>query len=123
MEDSAQPSGRPVFVVREVIYLYEEQIARGIAVMDRVKPGWVSSIDLSIFDIKDTGMCVVGQVFGGSYTAAIGRLSEYIGRDYDTTEVDCGFGFTLRTTDSQWNELNDEWRRILADLQRELVPV
>jgi hypothetical protein len=121
MEDSAQSSGRPAFAIREVIYLYEERIARGIAVMDRVKPGWVSSIDLSTFDIQDTGMCVVGQVFGGSYTAAIERLSECIGMGSEVTEVVCGFGFTF-DVNSPWDELNDEWRSILADLQRELVP-
>lgn len=41
-----------------------DRVARGAALLDVERPGWVDSIDLVTLNISSEARCVLGQVFG-----------------------------------------------------------
>ena len=43
--------------------MYEEQVARGAALLDERKPGWHRQINLERLDMANPCLCVLGQVF------------------------------------------------------------
>lgn len=49
--------------------MYEEQINRGIAVLDEKQPGWENRIDLKTLTLSSICHCVVGQLVGNVKTA------------------------------------------------------
>lgn len=44
--------------------IYVPRVAKGAALLDAKKPGWVKTIDLSSLDMGDPCLCVLGQIFG-----------------------------------------------------------
>jgi len=44
--------------------MYEQQIARGMALLDERRPGWREEIDPGSLDLEDDSMCVLGQLYG-----------------------------------------------------------
>lgn len=78
--------------------LIQQRVARGIALLDRKRPGWWSRIDLSIFNIGSPWDCICGQLYG-----SFGRAIERLGIDGPWTPVDFGFLGTYL--------LEAEWRR------------
>jgi hypothetical protein len=88
-----------------------KRVARGAQLLDEKVPGWERRIHVGTLDIATTTHCVLGQVFGsyGRGTALLGLQSR--GGSY---------GFS-RERPGEWNELNAEWRRFLAERQSEEV--
>lgn len=54
-------------------YNYSINVARGVAVLDAVKPDWRESIDLETLSMETLDECILGQVFGG-YTTGCERF-------------------------------------------------
>ena len=44
------------------LYHFDEQVARGAAVLDERVPGWESLVDLDALDLRCVHRCVLGQV-------------------------------------------------------------
>jgi len=44
--------------------VYEQDIARGVAVLNRQLPEWRATVDVELLDLSSTNRCVVGQALG-----------------------------------------------------------
>jgi hypothetical protein len=42
----------------------EDIVARGVAKLDELRPGWHNKVDLAKLDLSNCSLCVLGQVFG-----------------------------------------------------------
>ena len=86
--------------------MLEQQVKRGIALLDERAPGWRAKIDLAKLDMRHR--CVLEQVFGDYFT---GLTQIGLGDDPDEYQ---DFGFTLFTkSDRPFDELTAEWKRQL----------
>lgn len=107
-------------------------VKRGVALLDKAKPGWFQKVNLEKFDLGNERTCVLGYVyrnfFDGLYTLAADaaeakvpnlraarpawsgrkRLSEYY------------YGFNFRTSKSG-EYLSQEWKRVISRRQRRAV--
>jgi len=110
--------------------MYEEQIARGIAVLNERRPSWRELIDMEQLDVISVMTCPVGQAY-----EITSNLTE-AGRAWDAALVDLGAprydtirGFYADSPTRAWaidhgfetdggytayEELTDEWRRALT---------
>lgn len=83
---------------------YEERVATGAALLDKINPNWYTRIDSGSLDLLSTRYCVLGQIYG-SYSKGLDEL--YI----DTGGYSQGF-IIFRF----WNHLKIEelWREQIA---------
>lgn len=47
---------------------YEKRVDKGIAWLDKNKPGWVDIIDLKMLDVGHKRVCITGQLFGDYFS-------------------------------------------------------
>ena len=88
-------------------YPYEARILRGAALLDEERPGWRGHIDLHNLDMGYSPYCVLGQEFGGYYTAKTA-----LGID---TRACINYGFQLSSHyRPTFARLTAAWRRYLA---------
>jgi hypothetical protein len=86
------------------------RVDKGEALFDEKRPGWYLEVDINTLDINDTGLCVLGQVYGNYWTAVDILFGGSCG-----TARDHGFDF-YDSLDEQ-AELTAEWvKRINARL-------
>lgn len=95
-----------------------EKVKRGMALLDRIQPGWQDRIDLQTLRISHPLVCVLGQLYGefdgatrdiwGSDDAAY-RLAMAQSHGFD------------RSVGSEYAELTDVWQ--LAIMMRRATPV
>ena len=50
------------------------RVRRGVALLDRVMPGWHDRIDVDTLDINFCHRCVLGQLFGGNYDLGVSTV-------------------------------------------------
>lgn len=86
-----------------------EEIQRGIALLDAEKPGWQDDIDFTNLDMGDHDNCILGQIYG-NYSR--GRMA------LDIFDIDDSvYGFDL-PPDSEdillYNALTEAWKEALA---------
>lgn len=118
-----------------------DNVARGVALLDRLRPGWRSRVDGSRLSMEDGTRCVLGQLAGGSshygYSDGYGDALEGLMADADDgtgdlTEYPPGYYFTswngftvpigyglewderLRREEVSWDTLTLLWRDVLA---------
>lgn len=93
-----------------------EVIAKGVEVLNAVKPNWVDSMpdDLNELDFMEATMCPLYWAFGGYFNGlrAIVRLGH----------EPWGKGFAWVSTDHDETEenravVNNVWRRVITDLR------
>jgi hypothetical protein len=94
----------------------KKRVARGVALMDEVKPGWDRRINLARLDIGCANNCIVGQVFGHFNK---GSVEHHLGLRYRETPR-YGFAGRLRTFGekkmfAEWEELTREWARVVME--------
>ena len=109
---------------------YEEEVARGIAVLDKARPSWRDEIDLDGLLMSNPQHCVVGQVFAGegldgdeeggawasSYDYGIHELRNMSGETPVQTETNFAISHGF---DTDWyvNTDDDEVKTDLEDLR------
>jgi len=117
--------------------MFEEEIARGAAFLDEVRPGWERQIDIGTLELNACDQCVLGQVFGeeAERTAAIARkatetedavwfnLYDHTGFDWARVNLDvpdtASLGFSAlggrRDLMDNYHTLTDEWVAFIKD--------
>lgn len=93
--------------------MFEERVARGIRLLNQVRPGWrdeISWVDLVMEWPQD---CILGQLYGG-FNAAVNRLSLndkafHYGFDLSQAEY-----FDETSSVAYFEELQAEWKRQAA---------
>lgn len=99
--------------------MHEEQVRKGIAVLDETTPTWRDQVDKRVLDLASWGYCILGQVYGdygqgldmltGRYLPAFSALSAW--------EARCAFardhGFNADDTGDH-EPLTDAWLEALA---------
>jgi hypothetical protein len=95
---------------------YAERVARGVAILDEIEPGWRSEIDAATLDIAKSEYCIIGQLFGWSdgvelleYRLGVAFEREWSARHgFDITmDEDCDF------TVNHYAFLTDAWLAVL----------
>jgi hypothetical protein len=103
----------------ETTKVTDPRVRAGAAWLDTIDPNWASKIDLSTFDMRDSCLCVLGQVFAyaeefddddeGAYGYGLELLHEDEG---DPLGYAHGFDKPYDPTSAnmrQWRALQDEW--------------
>lgn len=90
---------------------FEEQVKRGIALLDKKKPGWRNKVNINELQMHDCSACILGQVFG-NYGLGLKYLCG--GWTFDVIKYSNGFSSTPFTGNkvqrkNDWDELRDEW--------------
>lgn len=76
-----------------------EDVERGAALMDEVKPGWLSIVDLGRLNMGSPSRCIAGQVFAKEGAVVKGCVCCCTGWDYAlglTEGVSVEYGFSER---------------------------
>ena len=100
--------------------MYEKQVARGAALLDRAAPGWAEQINLDRLAMQTCDRCILGQIYGDY---ALGFRAAIAGEDSQTLFSPADHGFMLRLADDEYdspilNDLLDIRFRALADAWR-----
>lgn len=92
----------------------EENVARGISLLDAKRSGWDKEIDLSILVMKDGCQCILGQLAGefvdgcSSLGITIEQAPDY-GFDFND-KVDMQFRDQYRTLEDIWvKRIRERW--------------
>lgn len=92
-----------------------ERVARGVALLDRVRPGWAQLVDLDRLDMQECAACVLGQLYGDfddgciANSLPLAAAAEH-GFHHRLTSPRAGH----RTVTAEYQALYEEWRRIIA---------
>ena len=94
--------------------IFTERVAKGAALLDEKRPGWVDRIDLDTLDIDNCEDCVLGQAFEAEvhddencgYTDGLEALGIPSGRPEED------FGFDAHRADQA--SLTAEWKRVIT---------
>lgn len=84
-----------------------ERVARGVELLDRVRPGWAKEVDLDRLDVGRCDRCVLGQVFGSYGTGLVIAFPNL------TAGESVAHGFF----DTYPDVLTEVWRRVIAERQ------
>ncbi len=97
-----------------------ERVARGAALLDEKLPGWWQRIDLEALTMRDTCMCILGQLFGneedrleddgywqGLHDLNIPRFGAAHAAEYGFADED---PFAYEALDVEWCELIESRR-------------
>jgi hypothetical protein len=98
------------------------RVARGVALLDEHKPGWVGLIDLPGFDISRTDRCILGQVYyvdkgDPMHASGFGRGTEELA----IIDVEAEFGFDNYNEGDEFPELQKEWVRVIEVLRQQRI--
>ena len=100
--------------------MFEEPVARGAALNDRLDPGWARKIALDRLAMRECDDCIWGQLYGGYYSA-LDQIRSIEGLEYLEPHE---YGFTIYGPDGMltddcgrllsareaWSALADTWR-------------
>jgi hypothetical protein len=96
---------------------YSPEVLAAAGLLDKDRPGWHRSIDLTSFNLESCTACVIGQVYGVSnvnydlqYQAFTDRTVDLCGNDYKAAEA-----FYAAPKDRERH--NFEWRSLVAERQ------
>ena len=88
--------------------MFKRQIARGVELLNRERPGWLQKIDLDTLNMENPLCCVLGQVDGGYWKSSL--------QDFD--------GFNLSWDEAtgvqaiaKWDKLTEEWKEKIIELR------
>jgi hypothetical protein len=102
--------------------MYEEQINEGVALLDRIKPGWYHQVELQMLNMNSCFNCVMGQLFG-EFTKATEEVGHH---PPDRWEWAAQYGFALTENEegdpadsSDYNRLSHEWVDTILRLRKE----
>lgn len=87
-----------------------ERVQAGCEWLDKIRPGWDRDIDLTVLDLSDCTVCVVGQLTDGESEAGIWALmADYPGDSDDAWPIELGFN----DVEEQYEALTGEWYRVI----------
>lgn len=119
--------------------MYEDRVAKGAKLLDRVRPGWADKIAQHRIDMNLCSMCILGQLWGSFYMA-LKKLWKEEGDETELQREAQSYGFMLlydsdiaRETDDSDMEavflpLADAWRTEInrrlsgSDRERAVAP-
>lgn len=93
--------------------MFEERVARGIRLLDQVRPGWhneISWVDLVMEWPED---CILGQLYGGFY-GGMSRLKLHGKADLYGFDLSQAEYFDETSSVAYFEELQAEWKRQAA---------
>lgn len=91
--------------------MYEAEIAKGIAAIERgYPPEWRSKVNLDNLDLDDHQFCVLGQLSGSFYWGL-----RHLGIP-DSEVEDYGFMLDASALDSDYDRLTNEWKVAIANV-------
>lgn len=96
-----------------------ERVQAGCEFLDQIRPGWETSIDLTVLDLSDCTVCVVGQVGGPEAELGLWALT------HDDKHLDDGWPVKLGFNDAeeQYSSLTRAWKKaIRARLSASAAP-
>lgn len=100
---------------------FSEEIQRGMAFLDSVRPGWESNINPALLDVSSVTACVCGQVFQNHYDEGSAALREWVAEGIDEEERDehpllsdighlaATYGFNIYESESEEYRPLEEW--------------
>jgi hypothetical protein len=94
----------------------------GARLLDILKPGWASKIDLSRLDLGSCDACVLGQLFGNYSVGAevvFAMRKEEGSCAVDTAAAECGFFLPYEggVLGQRYRPLTDAWKRQIKQRQ------
>jgi len=89
---------------------YPKFVARGMALLDEQRPGWLDRIDLATLAMHDPCHCIVGQEFGDGVSNDDGIYGDGLEALGVADDPD-GYGFDAWDQDA----LGTEWRRAITE--------
>jgi hypothetical protein len=92
---------------------YSARVARGAALLDRIRPSWAREIKLDVFDMGLCSKCVLGQLYG-LYDDGLDALGLISG---DRAEYIYGFNSSSLTQMASYAALTTAWR---AEIRKRL---
>lgn len=93
----------------------EEDVKRGMALLDERKPDWRKYVKLATLDMNEPAQCILGQVYGNYYDGIDElALDSLIVMDY---------GFFSRDIGDSWWDLADTWTALLTKSHQDEVAV
>lgn len=113
---------------------YEEQVQKGIAKLDVVKPGWEKLINLNHLNMESMIHCILGQTHKNYFT---GRSAVFLGHDEMPSweeiptavkaAADHGFYISIddvttrdssfRGVSAEYGDLTNTWIKAITDLR------
>jgi hypothetical protein len=87
-------------------------VAKGVAVLDGVSPGWEHRVKLETFDIQYENKCILAQLYGHHLT---GFKILGLGDGGDVTHGFRHNEYIGISGDIQYSELNAEWKRVISN--------
>lgn len=109
--------------------MYEDRVAKGAALLDRVRPGWEREIVADRLAMQSCELCVFGQLYG-DYASGVNMLDDMTSEDpsdygFDIPDRVLGFGESSRVyvlgfgeSSHAYEALADAWR---AEVRRRVV--
>lgn len=104
--------------------MISERVARGVALLDRVEPGWFHRIDVNALNVANNRDCVLGRLYGDY---SLGAKALGLNQDgaaehgFQVTMFKGVFGFEESVLNSlkEYPALTQEWRRVIEILRQE----
>lgn len=95
--------------------MISERVARGVALLDSVEPGWFHRINVDALDVSQYDRCVLGQLYR-DYSFGIKALGIL------PREQAAEHGFQVEyiaRAPLEYQALTQEWRRVIEILRQE----
>jgi hypothetical protein len=89
--------------------MWKEQVDKGVAYLDKERPGWRELIDPDKLNISSLHDCILGQVYGYFYDCPLIQSALcWFDTAFDTA-FDHGFYTGLDSSREEKRELEEEW--------------
>lgn len=100
-----------------------ERVARGVALLDAVDPGWFNRIHLPTLELWNCHRCVLGQLRGEYWDGAEWLFKR---RYYETGALASAHGFYLVYAESDddgfnYHRLTEAWLEVIAARQKPII--
>lgn len=93
--------------------IYTERIERGAALLDELRPGWRTKVDVEALDVGDCQSCVLGQILGDY--AQRGRIGLEVRADAAEHGFALSFHEVTRGGREPYVALTEEWREYIRE--------
>ena len=106
--------------------MISERVARGVALLDRVEPGWFHRIDVNALDVSQYDRCILGQLYKDYRLglSALGLTQDeatehgFQTRIFKTDDI-LSLILSMANATSDYPALTQEWRRVIEILRQE----
>lgn len=110
---------------------FEAEIKNGVDVLDEYDPDWIFVINDKALDMEMPNLCIIGQLFDGSYSTGLRSLEYALSGGLEDEAGAYGFDWNVEATervnewciekgvdydeDVFWVFLREEWIKVLRD--------